>query len=224
MGDIDGRLRVCIADGDPPALARVRDALLEAGDSDIVGVARSGPEVVPLVESLCPDLVLLELRMDGVDGVTCLREIQRRRPDIEVVMLSAAEDPEHIAGAMDAGAGAHVDTSAGPEELAAALRQVVGDVIYERSTDAGVGPGAVFGPRLTMRERAILETMAEGLDTKLVGAELCISEMTVRFHVARVCGKLGVHNGAAAMRRAYEHGLISTRPQSQLAPPNALSA
>jgi len=200
----------------------VRDALLKAGDIDVVGLARSGKEVVPLVEALRPDLVLLDHRMPGVDGVTCLRKIKQRWPEIQVVMLSASEDPKHITEALDAGASAYIGKRINPDDLASALRQVVAGVVYQRSADGAQAAPVAPGVGLTLREQAILESMAEGLSTKVISAELCISEKTVKFHLTNVYRKLGVHNRTGAMRYAYQHGLISTVPE--LDPPDALSA
>jgi DNA-binding NarL/FixJ family response regulator len=217
-----GNLRVCIADDHLLMLHGVRDALLQAGDIDVVGLARSGVEVIPLVEATTPDLVLLDHRMPGVDGVTCLREIKRRWPQIQVVMLSASEDPQHIEEALSAGASAYIGKRINPGDLASALRQVVAGVVYQRT---GVAPAerlAGDSPGLTMREQAILEAMAEGLSTKVISRELCISEKTVKFHLTNVYRKLGVHNRTGAMRYAYEHDLIRTLPQAE--PPDALSA
>jgi len=220
--DGSGNLRVCIADDHLLMLHGVRDALLAAGDIDVVGLARSGAEVVPLVESTKPDIVLLDHRMPGVDGVTCLREIKRRWPEIQVVMLSASEDRSHIEQALSAGASAYIGKRINPGDLASALRQVVAGVVYQRSAEVPAERLAGESSGLTMREQAILEAMAEGLSTKVISRELCISEKTVKFHLTNVYRKLGVHNRTGAMRYAYEHDLIRTVPLDGR--PDALSA
>src|SRR5882757_7947149 len=93
------KLRVCIADDHLLILHGVRDALLQAGDIDVVGLTHRGDDVIELVEQHGPELVLLDNRLPGTDGLTCLKEIKRRWPTIEVVMLSASEDPKLIADA-----------------------------------------------------------------------------------------------------------------------------
>ncbi len=218
----DGRLRVCIADDHMLMLHGVRDALLKAEDIEVVGLAHSGDQVLPLVAEHLPDLVLLDHRMPGVDGVTCLREIKARWPQIQVVMLSASEDPKHIAEALDAGASAYIGKRINPDDLASALRQVVAGVVYQRSADGAPVAPVAPGAGLTSREQAILESMAEGHSTKIISRDLRISDKTVKFHLTNVYRKLGVHNRTGAMRYAYQHGLIST--VAALDPPEALSA
>jgi DNA-binding NarL/FixJ family response regulator len=208
------KLRVCIADDHGLILNAVSKALLRTGEIDVVGLARRGDEVLPLVEDTRPDLVLMDHRMPGADGVACLREIKRRWPEIHVVMLSASEDPTQIAEALDAGASAYLGKRINPDDLASALRQVVAGGVYEPSA-AQPRPDEPEGAALTPREHVILEAMAAGLSTKLISNKLAISEKTVKFHLTNVYRKLGVHNRTGAMRYAFEHGLIS--PQARRA-------
>lgn len=222
MTDSKKNLRVCIADDHLLMLNGVRDALLQAGDIDVVGLAHAGDQVLALVEEHRPDLVLLDHRMPGVDGVTCLREIKQRWSEIRVVMLSASEDPAQIAEALDAGASAYIGKRINPADLASALRQVVAGVVYQHAATGADEPVALDHPALTQRERVMLEAVARGHSTKVISREQHVSEKTVKFHLTNVYRKLGVHNRTGAMRYAYEHGLISTASQLDL--PDALSA
>ena len=211
-------LKVCIADDHLLILNAVRAALTKAGDIEVVGAAHSGREVLQLVEQHEPDLVLLDHRMPDVDGLSCLKTIKQRWPQVQVVMLSASEDAKQIAEALDAGASAYIGKRINPQDLASALRQVVAGVVYQRSADAveeTASEGApVPGDELTKRERTLLEAVARGLSTKQISRELWISEKTVKFHLTNIYRKLGVHNRTGAMRYAFEHGLVSTRPES----------
>jgi DNA-binding NarL/FixJ family response regulator len=192
----------------------IRDALLHSGAVDVVGLAHSGAEVVPLIEQHGPDVVLLDHHMPGVDGITCLHEIKRRWPTLKVVMLSASEDPKQIAEALSAGASAYIGKRINPRDLASALRQVVAGVVYQRSEhDADPVPAAAVAPAaadggLTPREQMILEAVARGLSTKVISRELWISEKTVKFHLTNIYRKLNVHNRTGAMRHAIEHNLL----------------
>ena len=206
-------LKVCIADDHPLILNAVRAALMRAGDIEVVGAAQSGTEVLELVARHEPDLVLLDHRMPDIDGFSCLKTIKRRWPQVQVVMLSASEDPKQISEALDAGASAYIGKRINPQDLASTLRQVVAGVVYQRSADA-VDEAASEGPpgagdELTKRERTLLEAIAQGLSTKQISRELWISEKTVKFHLTNIYRKLGVHNRTGAMRYAFDHGLLS---------------
>ena len=207
-------LKVCIADDHVLILNAVRAALTQAGDIEVVGAAHSGKEVLELVEEHEPDLVLLDHRMPDVDGLSCLKTIKERWPQVQVVMLSASEDANQISAALDAGASAYIGKRINPQDLASALRQVVAGVVYQRSADAveetaSVGPPDP-GDELTKRERTLLAAIARGLSTKQISRELWISEKTVKFHLTNIYRKLGVHNRTGAMRYAFDHGLVSS--------------
>jgi DNA-binding NarL/FixJ family response regulator len=202
-------VRVCIADDHLLMLFGIRDALLDAGDIDIVGLTHRGDEVVSLVDKHQPDLVLLDHHMPGVDGLMCLREVKRRWRHIQVVMLSASEDPEQVRAALAAGASAYIGKRVNPDELASLLRQVVAGVVYQHpSQSAQVAPDA----GLTPREQAILEEMAIGHSTVVISRNLWITQKTVKFHLTNIYRKLGVHNRTGAMSYAFRHGLIAVRP------------
>ena len=213
-------LKVCIADDHLLILNAVRAALMQAGDIEVVGAAHSGKQLLVLVEQHEPELVLLDHRMPDVDGLTCLKMIKQRWPQIQVVMLSASEDSKQIAEALDAGASAYIGKRINPQDLASALRQVVAGVVYQRSAD-GVEETASNGAaapadELTKRERTLLEAIARGLSTKQISRELWISEKTVKFHLTNIYRKLGVHNRTGAMRYAFDHGLVSSSPDDDV--------
>ena len=207
-------LKVCIADDHLLILNAVRAALTQADDIEVVGAAHSGKEALALVEAHLPDVVLLDHRMPDVNGLSCLRAIKERWPEVKVVMLSASEDPKQISEALAAGASAYIGKRINPDDLASAVRQVVAGVVYQRAADHGgeEAPSAAPGDELTKRERTMLEAVARGLSTKAISRELWISEKTVKFHLTNIYRKLGVHNRTAAMRYAFEHGLVSSRP------------
>ncbi len=204
-------LKVCIADDHLLILNAVGAALRDADDIEVVGKAQSGEEALALVEAHQPDLVLLDRQMPGLDGLSCLKTIKSRWPEIHVVMLSATEDAKQIAEALDAGASAYIGKRIGPADLASALRHVSAGVVYQRSAGAEEEATAASGPgeELTERERTMLEAVARGLSTKAISRELWITEKTVKFHLTNIYRKLGVHNRTGAMRYAFEHGLVS---------------
>jgi DNA-binding NarL/FixJ family response regulator len=211
-------LKVCIADDHRLILNAVGAALRDCDDIEVVGRAQSGDEALGLIEVHRPDVVLLDRHMPGLDGLSCLKTIKERWPQMHVVMLSATEDPKQIAEALEAGASAYIGKRIGPADLASALRHVAAGVVYQRSAGADeekAGAGPAPGGDLTQRERTLLEAVARGLSTKAISRELWISEKTVKFHLTNIYRKLGVHNRTGAMRHAFEHGLVSSPSASQ---------
>ena len=205
-------VRVCIADDHMLILSGIRTALEAADDVEVVGAASSGAKLLTMVDQERPDVVLLDHRMPGMDGMTCLKLIKERHPEMQVVMLSASEDRAQINEALAAGASAYIGKRINPEDLASVLRQVVAGVVYHQVAPvAGEAPevGAA-GAELTARERTMLEAVSRGLSTKEISRELWISDKTVKFHLTNMYRKLGVNNRAGAIRYAFENGLIPT--------------
>ncbi len=208
----------------------MRTALESIPDIELVGEAASGERIIALVDELLPELVLVDIRMPGLDGLTCLRLIKERHPDIKVVMLSAAEHPADVSAALAGGASGYLSKRVRPSDFAASLRQVVGvpappALVSVPSRRAVMAPAAARGsipppvpgepaanrevPALTVRERTLLDALVRGLSTKAISSELWISEKTVKFHLTNIYRKLGVHNRTSAMRYAYEHSLVA---------------
>ncbi|MDQ3630021.1 MAG: response regulator transcription factor [Actinomycetota bacterium] len=191
-------------------LTGIKRALDDAEEIDLVGVTQRGDEVMDLVEKQRPDLMLLDGRMPGMDGVDCLKLIREHHPHVKVVMLSASEDAAQVAEALAAGASAYIGKRINPNDLASALRQIVAGVVHY------AGPAAaevVDQPSdLTERELTMLEAISRGLSTKAISRELWVSEKTVKFHLTNIYRKLGVHNRTGAMRYAFENGLIASPP------------
>jgi len=194
-------LRVCIADDHRLVRSGIRAALTAVDGVEVAGEAAAGDEVMAMVDGALPDVVLLDLRMPGLDGLQCLRAIKQRHPGIFVVMLSASEAESDISAALEAGASAYIGKRVNPADIASVLRQVVEGTVYH-----GERPAPAV--RLTDRERTILDALARGLSTKAISRELWISEKTVKFHLTNIYRKLDVSNRTSALRYAYDHGLI----------------
>jgi DNA-binding NarL/FixJ family response regulator len=206
-------LKVLVADDHPLILQGLRRALDGCDDIEVVGEAHSGTEVLPLVERRRPDVVLLDLRMPGMDGVACIEEIKRSSPDVKTVILSACEDRASIDSAVRAGASAYVIKSVGSVDIPSLLRQVAtGYTVFHSPSDSGSAAGQSddgADPPLTERELTILTAVARGLTTKAISGELWVSEHTVKFHLTNIYRKLDVSNRSGAVRYAYEHGLVA---------------
>jgi DNA-binding NarL/FixJ family response regulator len=212
LGDtLSSRLQIVIADDHPLMLAGVRQALEEEGDLEVVGEARTGSQVLPLVGRTNPDVVLLDIRMPEMDGLTCLELIRRHHRNTKVVILSVFSEPEQIQLALRKGASGYIVKSVNPRDLASAIRQAVDGTVFH--------PIALLEPEevtakeagLTEREIAILKALAKGLSNQEIGKQLWVTEQTVKFHLTNIYRKLNVANRTEAARYAYRHGLVEAR-------------
>jgi NarL family two-component system response regulator LiaR len=200
-------LKVLLADDHRLTLAGVRRVLDESGDIIVVGEAYSGEDVLPLVRATGPDLVVLDLQMPKMDGLSCLDLIRRHHPDVKVVIFSATTAVPEISTAFQSGASAYVLKTVNPLDLPAVIRQAAeGTVFYP--PPAVAAPAAKDTNDLTERERTILAAVMRGLSNKAISQEFWVTEQTVKFHLSNVYRKLGVPNRTAAARFAHEHGLI----------------
>ena len=195
-----------------------KQALERAGGFDVVGEAVNGGQVLPLVRRLKPDLVLLDLRMPQMDGLTCLTKIRKEFPDMKVAMLSVSQDPELIQTALKRGANAYIVKSIDPDDLAGALRQALeGNVFTTAGITEDPGERAAKDAGLTERELGIIRAVARGLSNEAISKELWVAEQTVKFHLTNIYRKLGVTNRTEAARYAFEQGLVEPEPDSALA-------
>ena len=202
-------LRVLIADDHRLMVEGTKQALERAGGFEVVGEAVNGVQVLPLVRRLKPDLVLLDLRMPQMDGLTCLAKIRKEFPDVKVAILSVSQDPELIQTALKRGANAYIVKSVDPDDLPAALRQTLDGKVF---TTVGVtedpGERAARDAGLTERELVIVRAVARGLSNEAIAKELWVAEQTVKFHLTNIYRKLGVSNRTEAARYAFEQGLV----------------
>jgi DNA-binding NarL/FixJ family response regulator len=189
-------------------LAAVRRAMADAQDFEIVGEVSVGSRVLPAVREMKPDVVLLDLRMPELDGLTCLGRLRKHDATIAVVILSSYSDEAQIEAAREAGALGYIVKTIEPVDLPAVLRSALAGhpfaVWGEEVRQAVTSTGAVA---LSERETAVLEAVARGLSNKEIGRELWISEQTVKFHLRNLYRKLGVSSRTEAARYAYDSGV-----------------
>jgi two-component system, NarL family, nitrate/nitrite response regulator NarL len=189
-------------------LAGLRQAL-EADDTmDVVGEAQSGPEVLPLVGRSEPDVVLLDLRMPGIDGIGCLDRICQQYPQVKVIMISATADPDQIQSAFRHGACGFIVKGIDVNDLPSAIRQALDGTAYHAlGLPALNDESCTRDAGLTERETTILKAVARGQSNQAIGKELWVTEQTVKFHLTNVYRKLHVANRTEAARWAFAHGL-----------------
>ena len=205
-------MRVLIADDHPLILAGIKQALEADEGFEVVAETHVGSQVLPLVSQTSPDLVLMDIRMPEMDGLTALDRIRERYPNVKVVILSVSTDPDLIQNVLNRGASAYVVKSVNPIDLPSVLRQAMEGTVYsavglpEKSDENDAARSA----GLTDRETTILKALARGLSNEAIGKELWVAEQTVKFHLTNIYRKLGVSNRTEAARYAYEHGLAQS--------------
>ncbi len=207
------RLKVLVADDHELMLEAIRIALAQAGDEfEIVAMTSRGPQVLPLVAQTQPDLVLLDLRMPGMDGLTCLELLRKRHPGVTAVVLSGVDAPDVVRSAFNRGAKAFIRKHIDPRDLPSALRQAMqGTVSHQTFGDPDESESApATEAGLSDRELSILSLLGEGLSNKQIAKRLWLAEQTVKFHLTNIYRKLGVSTRTEAVHIAYRRGLLET--------------
>ena len=186
----------------------------------VVGKAGDGRQALALVAELMPDVVLMDVRMPGMNGVAATREIHARYPRTRVIVLTTFDHDEYVFESLRAGAAGYLLKNADPDHLAEAIRAVhagrsvldpaVTDKVIRRAARPGQEEPALT-ERLTPREREVLLLMADGETNAGIAARLSLAEGTVRNHVSHILGKLGARDRTHAVRLAVEWGLIDGR-------------
>ena len=190
-------------------LDAIRLTLEQSEDIELVGEALTGSEALPLIGRTHPDLVLLDIRMPQMDGLTCLGKIRERHPKIKVVILSGIDEPEQIQTALKHGASAFVVKHVDPRDLASALRQAMAGTVFQMlGSGQSSEENAAKAAGVTESEMRVLTALARGLSNKQIAAELFITEQTVKFHLTNIYRKLHVANRTEATRYAYQHGIV----------------
>src|SRR3954470_6494713 len=203
-------IRVVIADDHRLILDALKRVLDEASDFEVVADTDSGAHVLPLVARHSPDLVLMDVRMPEMDGLSALDLIRKRHPKVKVVLISASSDQEEIQAALRRGADGYLVKSINPADIPSALRQA-----YEGTAFYALGVGETTEEHvsrqtgLTDRELTMLKAVARGLSNKQISQELWVTEQTVKFHLSNIYRKLGVANRAGAVAYAHEQGLTA---------------
>jgi DNA-binding NarL/FixJ family response regulator len=213
-------IRVLVADDQTLVRAGFRAILDVQDDLEVVGEAEDGDEAVALARELRPDVVLMDIRMPGVDGIEATRRLLRDGDAPRILMLTTFDLDEYVYEAMKAGASGFLLKDAPRDQLVGAVRTVAaGDALlapalvrrliedFVRRPAPGARPPAELDA-LTEREREVLTLIARGLANAEIAARLFVSEATVRTHVTHILAKLGLRDRVQAVVLAYETGLV----------------
>jgi DNA-binding NarL/FixJ family response regulator len=208
-------IKVLVADDHPAFRAGLRLMLSSANDVDIVAEVDTGTQAVDLAEQTRPDVVVMDLRMPGLDGIEATRRLLRTDPEVGVVVLTMFEDDDSVFAAMRAGARGYLLKGAEQEEILRAIRAIAageaifGPTVARRVIEhfaTGSGSTRAAFPMLTDREREILELIAAGKGNAVIAHDLVHTLKTVRNHVSNIFGKLQVADRAAAIVKARDAG------------------
>jgi DNA-binding NarL/FixJ family response regulator len=203
-------IRVLVADDHPIVRSGIVALLESAPDLEVVGEAATGLEAVELATLLTPDLVLMDLRMPGLNGDEATARILAAKPDIRVIILTTYESDTNILTAIEAGASGYLLKAAPQEEILAGIRSVArGEVALAPSIAALlVNRLKTPPPSLSPRETQVLTLVAAGHSNPSIASILFVSEATVKTHLIHAFEKLGVNDRTRAVTKAMELGLI----------------
>jgi DNA-binding NarL/FixJ family response regulator len=221
-------IRVLLVDDQTLIRQGIRLLLEIEKDIQVVGQASNGREAVEQVDSLRPEVVLMDVRMPEMDGVEATRELAKRFPEVKVIILTTFEDDETVFEGLKAGARGYLLKDISSEEMAAAVRRVAaGEALIEprltrkvlaeftrlaSASEAHVASNPSEGEMiipLTEREQDVLNALAKGLSNREIAEQLFITEGTVKNHVSSLIDKLGVRDRTQAILKGQELGLIN---------------
>lgn len=211
MTDEPTRIRVLLADDHPVVRMGLRGMLEADPGIVVVGEAGSGDEAVARARETSPDVILMDLRMPGGDGVGATRRILADHPGGKVIVLTTYETDQDIVRAVEAGAAGYLLKDTSRADLLAAISAALrGETVLSPSvaTRLVTRLRAPAPESLSRRETEVLALVAKGRTNAEIGRELFISETTVKTHLIRVFGKLGVSDRTAAVTTALERGLL----------------
>ena len=205
-------IRLLIADDHPVVRDGLSSMFARDPEFEVLGEASDGAEAIRLALALKPDVILMDLRMPGVDGLTAITELARRGSGSRVLVLTTYDTDSHVLPAIEAGATGYLLKDAPRAELLRAVRAAArGEAVLSPAVAARLmsrfrAPGT--GP-LSQRELEVLELVAAGTTNREAAARLFITEATVKTHLVNIYAKLGVGDRAAAVAEAFNRGLLT---------------
>ena len=200
----------------------LKSMLADKTGMEVVGEAGDGLEAIRIVKKIRPDIMLLDLSMPKMNGISVMKEIKSQFPEIKIMALTIHESDQYVLEAFEAGADGYCLKDAGRNELMVAVDSVLqGKRYISPSISGSVLEGYLTGRKklksqtswdtITQREREVLKLLGEGYQNKEISDMLFISVKTVEKHRANIMNKLDLHNAAALTAYAIEHGLVTQK-------------
>jgi DNA-binding NarL/FixJ family response regulator len=213
------RIRVLLVDDHQVVRRGLRTFLELQDDMTVVGEASDGAEGLARAKELVPDVVLMDLLMPVMDGVSAIGAIKSALPEVEIVAVTSFIEEDKVTSALEAGASGYLLKDADAEAVAAAVRAAhagevhldpaVARLLAQRMRERKTSPQLV--EPLTEREKEVLSLVGQGASNKEIASELFITERTARTHVSNILGKLGLSSRTQAALYAVEHKLVRPR-------------
>lgn len=219
---VEGKIKVVIVEDHKLFREGLKSLLSDKADLEVVGEAGDGLEAIRVVKKCRPELMLLDLSMPKMNGISVMKEIKNQFPDIKIMALTIHESDQYVLEAFEAGADGYCLKDAGRNELMVAVESVLqGKRYISPSISENVLEGYMSGRKklksktswdtITQREREVLKLLGEGFQNKEISDMLHISVKTVEKHRANIMNKLDLHNAAALTAFAIEHGLVTKK-------------
>ena len=206
-------MTILLVEDHRPTREAMHALIEEQPDMHVVAEAISGEEAVDRARELCPEIIVMDILMPGMNGVEATRAICDAQPEIKILALSSLQDHESIYQMLQNGAVGYITKSSLTEDLVDTIRTIhQGKMVFSTQAMAGLlgSPGAGAPPafHLTERELEVLALMAEGLTMPQIASKLVISSSTVKFHIENICQKMGVRTRSEALIIAAKHHLV----------------
>lgn len=203
-------VRVVLADDHPLTRAGLKSYLDSEKEIELIGEAEDGQRALEMIRELEPDVVLLDIRMPKMDGVTVARMIKDSGIDVNIIMLTSYDAQQYVLASLRNGAKGFILKTAPPEELARAIMVVSKGGLFLDSEVAGaVGEDELMPETISAREREVLLLAARGFSSKEVASKLFISERTVQTHLASIYDKLGARNKTESLLLSLKYGVVT---------------
>lgn len=209
----DNEIRVMVVDDHAVVRSGLTAFLMTVDGLELVGEAAGGNEAIELCERLKPDVVLMDLVMPGMDGAVATREIRKRYPHIQVIILTSFKEENLVEDALQAGAIGYLLKNVSAEELAAAIRSARQGrpTLAPEATQVLISAARHSHEQdcdLTAREKEVLKLMIAGFSNPEIAGRLIVSLSTVKFHVSSILSKLGVDSRTEAVAMAMQKKLV----------------